>query len=49
MCYFEMCYFIIAIVLGTQDQTLNNYFYFCVYLFTFQVLKKLGTVLLLLE
>jgi len=28
MCYFEKCYFIIAIVLGTQDQTLKSYLYF---------------------
>jgi len=33
MCYFELCYFITAILIGTLDQASKSYFYFYLYFF----------------
>jgi len=33
MCYFELCYLITAILIGTLDQASKSYFYFYLYFF----------------
>jgi len=50
MCYFELCYFITAILIGTLDQASKSYFYFYLYFFLLsKYWKKWGLSFLLID